>query len=489
MHPLDGFVSDVVGEEGIPFLVGGAVRDEVIGLPPKDRDYMVVGMGQGDLTRLFARAGCSVQTLEVAKRPVGVRVQHDDHGSFDVALPRRHEVSTGPLHTDFDMEIIQPDQQAGMTVDDIVYEDSVRRDFTMNALYRELRTDALVDHHGGEADALGGVVRMLSQRVIAEDPLRILRGLYLLGLNGGRIEDGTFAEMARSASLLEDVSAERVGDELDKVMLTNYVDEAVGAAFHIGAFRAWLPELQQCYGFDQQSPFHDDLLHVHLTKALEQMSYHTEWAGDRATREDRLCMRWAALLHDVGKPYSGWDPGDGRLRYFQRPHDKGGCNRLTLEGVDHAYAGGRVAHNIMRRLRRPNWQCERVSRAVMHHMIKPSERRSAARRLRALVGDDVTLRDAFFVRWSDLGAKGDCDEHVDELVEYWDAIQDAMRSPCFVSDLAVDGNDMAALGLEGRAIGEALEALVREVIGDPGLNDREWLLGRASRMARKGAVA
>src|SRR5437667_11412646 len=173
------------------YLVGGAVRDELLGLESKDADFVVLGVDYEGLHTALEPHG-RVEDLEVAGRRVGARLYPRDAELRRLApagiefAPPRAERSTGPGRHDFEI-VADP----GLSIED----DMARRDFTVNAMARRLETGDLVDPFGGQGDLERRVLRTVGPRSFAEDPLRIVRGLRLVSQLGLTPDDATLQQM------------------------------------------------------------------------------------------------------------------------------------------------------------------------------------------------------------------------------------------------------------------------------------------------------
>jgi tRNA nucleotidyltransferase/poly(A) polymerase len=408
--------------------------------------------------------------LVVADRPVGVRFYPRDPelrklapAGIEVAPPRR-EVSTGPGRHDFDI-VVDP----AATVE----EDLARRDFTVNAMARRLEDGMLVDPFGGREDLADGVLRSVSPRGFEEDPLRIVRGLRFVSQLGLEPDEHTLAQMRDHADSVRVVSGERVGGglasdgmgELSKLLLGTYPGRALRLARDTGVLTALLPEFERALGFDQESRYHDLPVDEHTFAAVQ--------AGADAGMP--LRVRLALLFHDLGKPYVAWRGRDGRLHYYARPGfaDRG-----------HEEVSADLAAEALSRLRYPNELRSRVVRIVRGHMFSPGKGDALrARRMLARYGDDLTF-DLLDHKQADLYAKRAEGEEppldeLDELARFREVVAEQVRSPHRLRDLAVNGNDLVALGFEGPAVGRALDRLLRDVVEDPSRNERETLLRRA----------
>src|ERR687888_1210612 len=185
---MDRTIEDFVrGLSVDAYLVGGAVRDELLGLESKDADFVVPGVDYDGLRRALEPYG-RVEELEVAGRRVGARLYPRDRRVRAAApagiefAPPRAERSPGPGRHDFE-NVGDP----SLSIED----DMARRDFTVNAIARRLDTGVLVDPFGGAEDLKRGILRMVHPRSFAEDPLRLVRGLRLVSQLGLEPDDAT----------------------------------------------------------------------------------------------------------------------------------------------------------------------------------------------------------------------------------------------------------------------------------------------------------
>jgi tRNA nucleotidyltransferase/poly(A) polymerase len=458
-------VEDYVRSLGLDaYLVGGAVRDELLGRPSKDADFLVPGVDIPELRERLRPHGRS-EELTVAGRPVGVRFFPRDRAvrelvpaGIELAPPRR-EVSTGPGRHDFAIVV---DPQASVETD------LERRDFTMNAIARRLADGAIVDPYGGRADLEAGVLRAVSPQSFAEDPLRIVRGLRFVSQLAVEPDAGTLAQMAEQAEGVRLVSGERIGGglaadglgELSKLLLGVRPAHALRLARDTGVLVAIVPELEAAIGCDQRSRTHDLTLDEHLFAVVQ--------AAADAGRP--LRVRLAALLHDLGKPPAAWEGPDGR--------------------PSHEQLGAEIAGRVLRRLRYPTELRTRVVQIVRNHTLEIGTGDALrARRLLARFGEPL-LRDLLDHREADLRGRRADDPpqaELDRLAAFRLVVEAERSRPHRLADLAVGGDDLIAVGFPpGPELGEALRALLDDVVDDPELNERDELVRRA--VARRGAL-
>ena len=435
------------------YVVGGAVRDELLGIPHSDEDFLVPGVDHAGLRAALEPHG-RIEDLEVHGQLVGVRFYPRDPAIRALApaglelTPPRREESVGPGHRDFAIV-------ADPTVS--IVDDMARRDFTVNAMAKRLETGELVDPFGGRAHLDRRELHTVSADSFREDPLRILRGLRLLSQLGFTLTDDTLVQMRAEAGGLRHVSGERIGGglaadgmgELSKLLLGARPAEALRIARDTGVLVEVLPEYGPAIGYDLGSPRQPGPLEEHLFAVVQET----------AELGAELSVRLCALLHDLGKP------------------------EALRTGADHAQVGAAIAGRVLRRLRYPNALHHEVRRLVAAHSFDLDGPIDGlfARRFLASHGIDRARRIVLH-KQADLGAKHVAPWEREHLAALERLLEEERESPHRLSHLAIDGNDLIAAGYrEGPAIGGALSRLLDLVVDDPALNDRETLLTEARR--------
>ncbi|RDI75194.1 HDIG domain-containing protein [Gaiella occulta] len=435
------------------YVVGGAVRDELLGVPHADEDFLVPGVDHAGLRAALEPHG-RVEEMEVHGQLVGVRLFPRDPDVRALApagielTPPRAERSTGPGHRDF--AIVSG-------ADIAIAEDMARRDFTVNAIARRLADGSLVDPFGGLADLARRILRTVSRDSFREDPLRLLRGLRFVSQLGFEPAGETFAQMRMEAAGLEHVSAERIGGgiaadgmgELSKLLLGAQPARALRLARDAGVLERVIPEIRAAFGYRIPSARQPLPLDEHVFAAVQAAADHGA----------PLEVRLAALLHDLGKP------------------------EADAAGTDHAQVGARLAGAALSRLRYPARVRRHVTRVVAGHAFRldgPVDGRRA-RRFLAEHGERGA-RDLVELKAADLAAKSVPERELAALSALCDALERERESPHRLQDLAVDGNDLIAAGIPaGPRLGSILRALLDEVVEDPSRNRRAWLLARAAK--------
>ena len=443
------------------------MRDELLGVDSKDADFLVPGVDIADLRALLEPHG-RTEELVVAGRPVGLRLYPRDRAlrklvpaGIELAPPRR-EVSTGPGRHDFEIVV---DAAASVEVD------LGRRDFTINAMARRLEDGVRVDPYGGAADLETRRLRTVSPTSFAEDPLRVLRGLRFVSQFDLDPDPETLAQMRAEARGVRLVSGERIGGglhadgmgELSKLLLGTYPAKALRLARDTGVLVEVLPEFKPAIGFQQESRYHDLTVDEHTFAVVQA-------AADLGAS---LAVRLAALFHDLGKPQVAWRGTDDRLHYYAKP----GYSARSHEQVSAELAG-----QALSRLRYPNELRSRVIRIVRAHMFDPARSDPVrARRMLSRYGRRLTF-ELLDHKEADLRGKGATPRvaELERLDRFRRVVDEQLRSPYRLRDLAVGGDDLIALGYQpGPPIGRALQELLDDVIRDPACNTREHLLARA----------
>ncbi len=408
------------------YAVGGCVRDSLLGLPPHDYDLCTNALPE-ETASIFA-AFPLVRSGE-------------KHGTIGVVMENQViEITT------FRAEGSYQDSRHPSWVKFVgaIAEDLSRRDFTVNAMaYNPER--GYIDPFGGAADLKNKILRAVGDPQIrfSEDALRILRGVRFGVRFDLTPEKATLQAMQRQASLMDKLARERVFDELCKLL-------PLLKAQDLHTYREILtravPPLAPCVGFLQCNPHHLHDVYTHTAQVVE------------AVPPD-LTLRWAALLHDCGKPQ---------------------CFSLDEQGVGHFYghaqAGGRLAEALLVALKAPTALREQVVFLVEHHMISWAPDRKLLRRRLGKYGEDNVFR-LLALQNADHGA-GSAGE-LDAIVEM--ARQILREQDCLtIKDLAIDGNDLLALGFSaGKTLGACLENLLEQVQEEALSNQRDALLAAA----------
>jgi tRNA nucleotidyltransferase/poly(A) polymerase len=247
-----------------------------------------------------------------------------------------------------------------------IEDDLSRRDFTCNAIAARYDHNSdgfeFCDPYDGRDDIRHEILRAVGTpwRRFTEDPLRILRLYRFAGQLGFVIEPRTRKQAAKNAHKLLTVSKERIVSEMDKLLTSKHVSYALAMMWENGIFRWFLPELQGQLNYDQHSPYHQHTLHWHTALCVQKTNRDDEdWTGvpQNLANAD---FAWAALLHDVGKPFVMTRKATGQQNY-----------------VHHELVGADMAEGIARRLKFSNERRAFVVNTIENHMLENSILRDA----------------------------------------------------------------------------------------------------------------
>lgn len=442
------------------WLVGGAVRDLVRGRGAKDFD-VATSAHPHEVTQVFGR-----------KRVVPTG---EKHGTVTVLVDRPTGEREHVEVTTFRGEGAysdgrRPDQVSFVgTID----EDLWRRDFTMNAIAYDPLADRLADPTGGRKDLSAGIIRAVGNPLdrFREDGLRALRAVRFAAQHGFRLEPQTEAAIPAALDVFRKVSAERVRDELIKILSSEKPSVGLELMRTTGLLGEVIPELLEGVGF-RQNKHHSYDVWFHTLATVDATVLFSPTTSP-------FIPRLAALLHDVAKPRTAQPhPNDPQDNTFFR----------------HEVVGAEMADQILRRLKLSTRDREAVVNLVRNHMFwyTPEWTDGTVRRFISRVGKEA-IPDLFALRAGDVHARGrgeDPGTEIDELKRRVDR-ELAQASALKVSDLALGGADvMRILGCRpGPIVGEVLRRLLERVLDDAELNTYERLEALVPEVAREVGAA
>jgi tRNA nucleotidyltransferase (CCA-adding enzyme) len=428
------------------YLVGGCVRDLLVGRKPKDWDITTNAI-PSEIQGLFEET-----FYENEYGTVGVVTESEDPKLKVVEVtPYREEGEySNARHPD--------DVKFGVTLT----KDLTRRDFTVNAIAYRPKTGKVVDDHGGKADLAARLLRAVGdpEKRFGEDALRMMRGVRLSAELGFAIEQGTAEAIVKTAHKLGHISKERIRDELLKIINTKEPMAAIVTMQRLGLLKYVAPDLERGIGV-MQNQAHSFDVYEHLLRAVQHA----------ADKDWNTAVRVAALFHDISKPET--------RRWSDVKND------WTFHG--HEVVGARVTKRILHDLKFPNEISEKVIALVRWHMFFSDPDKvsmSAVRRIIVNVGRE-NVWDLLNLRVCDRIGTGRPKEQPFRLRKYMSMVEQALRDPVTVGMLAVDGRTILGdVGEKpGPRVGHMLHALLEEVLEDPTRNTKDWLTERAKKMA------
>lgn len=424
---LDGFDS---------YVVGGCVRDSLLGLEPHDWDICTDAKPE-DVLRICKNR--NIKTIETGLKHGTVTVVMDGVG---------YEVTTYRIDGDYS-DGRHPDS---VSFTDDIRKDLARRDFTINAMaYAEV--PGLIDPFGGEKALQDKVISCVDDPDdrFGEDALRIMRALRFASTYGFRIAPETAAAIHKLASTLCNISPERINSELCKLLRGAGVLDVL--LMYSDVMTTIIPEMGPCVGFEQNNPYHQYNVYDHIAHAVANY------------KGSDISVKVALLLHDIGKPqcYTEDERGDHFHGHGVPSHD--------------------IADEVTRRLRFDNKTRNEVLDLVLYHdsVIEPTTK--TVRRWLNRIGE-ARFRQLLQVRMADIKAhaEGTQQSRIERCMELGAILEDILsQEQCFsMKELQINGRDVMALGVpEGKLVGDILKKLLDNVISDR-LENKHTLLIEAA---------
>ena len=420
------------------YLVGGCVRDLLIGRTPKDWDVTTNAKPE-DIVRV-----CPESFYENDFGTVGVKT-----GSEDMRLAI---IEVTPYRTESAYsDKRRPD---AVSFGDNLEEDLARRDFTINAIALDESKGQIIDPYKGQKDIELRVLRTVGSPTerFEEDALRLMRAIRLVAELDFALDTDTAAAIKEKALNLSHVSRERVRDEFVRILNSKQPMMALVLAQQLGLLEIISPDLVRGIGIDQNQAHSYDVFE-HLMRALQHAA-DKDWSFD---------IRLAALYHDVSKPET--------RRWSEEKKD------WTFHG--HEVVGARVTRNVLENLKFSRETIEKVTKLVRWHMFFSDPDQitlSAVRRMIVNVGEE-NIYDLLNLRICDRIGTGRPKEQPFRFRKYKAMVEEALRDPISVAMLKTDGNRLMDVfhAKPGPKIGWTLNALLEEVLEDPNKNELTYL--------------
>ena len=421
------------------FVVGGSVRDYLCGSLKADADWDIAGAGSDEeLIACAQQAGFTVDA--VYKNTGTVRLTDPAGVKYEFTRFRSDKYVRG-LHSP--SEIIFTDD---------IKKDAVRRDFCANAVYYDVTGERFVDPLGGIADIQKRIFRTVApaEKVFGEDGLRLMRLARLSAETGFAPDEECLAGAKKHAALISDIVPERIFTELSRLLDAD--GAGVLAGLHIlkdtNVLKEILPELALGDGLNQRADFHNyDVL---------EHSFKCAYYADRD-------IRFAALLHDVGKPFCYFRDGN----FYNHPEE-----------------GARIAAQILTRLKAPIKLVKETRELVALHMRDFNLLMKESKVRRAIAEHYALLPKLLALFQADFSACKDNLSPAPAKVK-WQRIAEEMQkegAPRSLKELNIKGGDLLSVGIKPEKIGHILHELLLFCIEDGARNQRESLLKRAQKL-------
>ncbi|SHK24082.1 CCA tRNA nucleotidyltransferase [Paramaledivibacter caminithermalis] len=426
------------GYEG--YIVGGCVRDSIMGKIPNDWDICTSAKPEV-MMNIFR---------EFKVIPTGLK-----HGTLTIVINNQHfEVTTYRI----DKEYVDGRHPNKVEFTNSLKEDLNRRDFTINAMAYNNK-EGLIDYYDGLSDIHNKTIRCVGNAFdrFNEDYLRMLRAVRFSAQLEYRLRIETFKAIKKLSKNIIHISKERIRDEVNKILLSQKPSKGIQLLEETRLLEYIIPELQECVGFEQKKPHHD-----------EDVFYHTMRVLDNTEKD--LILRLAALLHDIAKPQ---------------------CFSIDRENTGHFYRhhmkGMELAEKILKRLKYDNNTIKTVKQLIKEHMLKYEiTTPRAIKRLINRVGKENIDR-LFKLQIADIkGSKAPYKfDNINKAKLVCDKILNE-KQPLTLKDLDIDGNDLKALGVsQGKDIGRILNKLLDRVLDNPELNKKEILADEVRKLLKE----
>ena len=418
------------------YVAGGAVRDLIMGKTPHDYDIATNARPE-NIKSMFEK------TIDTGIKHGTVTVI-ENKTAYEVTTFRRDGEYSDNRHP---IEVSYVNEPRT---------DCMRRDFTINSMMYNPDT-GLLDFFCGKRDIRQGIIRCVgnAETRFKEDALRMLRAVRFKAQLGFTLEDKTAQAIKKCAVLIKKVSRERILDELNKILLSDNPD-TIRDLHTFGLLKFILPELDRCFGEPQKNKYHIYDVGEHIMQTVKN------------TPKD-LILRWAAVLHDTGKPC---------------------CSSTDSAGIIHFYGhhreSRRIAVDVLYRLHMESSSIKDIAMLVEHHDYRVEASYTAVKRMMSKTGAEL-FEKLLILQRADNMAKNP--KHLPEKLRRINGGLDiyrevvAQKQPYRISDLLINGKDLMELGYrQGRDIGETLKELLDEVIIKPELNNRAYLIKRAKEL-------
>ncbi|MBM7834094.1 CCA tRNA nucleotidyltransferase [Clostridium sardiniense] len=416
------------------FMVGGCIRDSLLLKEPKDYDIAT------------SATPTITESLFDKTIPTGIK-----HGTITVLIDKEpFEVTTYRIEGKY-KDNRRPDEISFVTD---IKDDLSRRDFTINAFAYNSR-EGLKDYFNGLEDLKNRIIRTVgnSDKRFNEDALRILRAIRFSAQLNFEIEENTLNAIKKNKELLENISAERIRDELCKILISDNPRKGLIFLRDCGVLNIIIPELIPLIGFNQRNRYHHEDIFNHTLSVVENTP-------------NNLALRLSALFHDIGKPDCFFIDADGNGRFF-------GHNNVSEE----------IAEGILTRLHFDNKTIKTVCILIKEHMnVLDNPSNVAIKRLINRVSvDNIHL--LYSLQEADIKSLKIPDKALSKLNIMRDKTKFILESkaPTSTKDLAIDGGTLIReLSLvPGKIIGDTLNHILQLVLDDPDLNNKDILLSEA----------
>ncbi|MDD7352327.1 MAG: HD domain-containing protein [Peptoniphilaceae bacterium] len=426
------FILNKLNEEGFDaYIVGGCVRDKLLGIVPHDYD-ITTSAKPDEIKKVFK----DFKTVLVG----------EEFGTVGIIIDKTiYEVTTFRIDGKY-LNFRKPEK---VTFSKNLKEDLKRRDFTINAMAMDFNGN-LYDPFGGKDDLDEKIIRAVGSptKRIREDAIRIMRAIRFAGRFDFYIEDELFDAISFESKLLKKISPERIFDEFSKMITSERPSYYLLLMEETGVLDVIFPELKRTVGFSQFSPYHDKTLFDHLICVMDEV-------------KPDLSLRLAALFHDISKVDTLSIGEDGRGHFF-----------------GHEVLGADLVSEILKRYRVSNRIIDKVKILILDHMKVHSEMTDKALRRQIKRVGRENVMDLYDLLIADCKCTR-ADRDASFIINRKNRVKELLNEKEMKTEkfLEINGNDIKSLGFsEGKIIGKILKELENLVLDYPEKNNREYLI-------------
>ena len=423
-----------LNEYGKGYIVGGAIRDILLGLKPKDVDF-ATNLPYGILKTLF-----SEYTPKETGKSFGVLRIRINNIDYEIARFR---------------EDIYGKEKKVSFVDDIK-NDLARRDFTINAMAYNQK-EGIIDLYNGQKDIENRIINFIgnAEERIIEDPLRVLRAFRFMSRLDFSLSENTIEAIKKQKDLLKNIPEERITMEFSKLLLGENIKNTLTLMKDTGVLELIIPEFKATYDFNQCNPHHNLDLFNHIINVVSKVPADLE-------------LRYSALLHDIAKPVVQTFDEEGIAHY-----------------KTHEIVGADMARDILTRLKLPVKLIDTVEEIIKKHMVlyKDITDKKFNKLLSEMGYDNLwrliehCIADNSSKNDEVVSTENDLHERLKRAVE--------KQMQVTVNDLAVNGKDLIELGFTGTEIGQIKKELLDKYLSEELQNEKEEMLNYVKEKYKK----
>ena len=428
---------------GKGYIVGGAIRDILLGLKPKDVDF-TTNLPYGTLKTLF-----SEYTPKETGKSFGVLRIRINNIDYEIAKFRKdnYEEKDG-------LKII-PEEKKVSFVDDI-RNDLARRDFTINAMAYNQK-EGIIDLYNGQKDIENRIINFVgkAEERIIEDPLRVLRAFRFMSRLKFSLSENTVEAIKKQKELLKNISEERITMEFSKLLLGENIKNTLTLMKDMGVLELIIPEFKATYDFNQCNPHHNLDLFNHIINVVSKVPADLE-------------LRYSALLHDIAKPIVQTFDEEGIAHY-----------------KTHEIVGADIARDILTRMKVPVKLIDTVVEIIKKHMVL--YRDVTDKKFNKLLSEmgygnlwrliEHCIADNESKNNKVVSTENDLHERLKRAVE--------KQMQVTVNDLAINGKDLIELGFTGKEIGQIKKDLLDKYLSEEIQNEKEEILNYVKEKYKK----